>query len=92
MAGRDRWVDYKDSPTTPREPSSIPPEWHAWMHRMSDIPPTAPEASTYYAAPPTYVWKDHRANLTGTDKAYRPYNTTQPKFEQWSGKPFTRQQ
>ena len=59
--GRRRWVIYKGRP----EASKVPPDWHAWIHRTVDEPPTG-EA-------PAAAWeKHHQPNLTGTDMAYRP--------------------
>ena len=59
---RSRWVMYKGV----AEASRIPPEWHAWLHRTVDTPPTE-------AKQPRKPWqKRHRANLTGTTAAYRP--------------------
>lgn len=58
-----RWVLYKDAP----EPSNVPPEWHAWLHYQSDMPPNAQE-KTYRQR-----WqRGHKPNLTGTAQAYRP--------------------
>jgi NADH:ubiquinone oxidoreductase subunit len=57
----NRWVVFAG----PVEASSVPPEWHAWLHRSVDAPP---DASTPRAA---YV-KPHLANLTGSAAAYRP--------------------
>lgn len=34
--GERRWVIYNGIP----EASRIPPEWHLWMHRTTDLPPT----------------------------------------------------
>ncbi len=61
-ARRRRWVMYKGTP----EASKVPPEWHAWLHRIVDSPPT--EA----AAAPRSWQKPHLPNLTGTAYAYRP--------------------
>ena len=48
------------------EASRLPPEWHAWMHHITDLPPTE-------APLPRQSWeKPHRPNLTGTLMAYRP--------------------
>lgn len=60
--GRERrWVMFNGAP----EASKIPPEWHAWLHHMSDEP--LPEAAK------TYPWaKPHIPNLSGTPFAYRP--------------------
>ncbi|MDX1923456.1 MAG: NADH:ubiquinone oxidoreductase subunit NDUFA12 [Alphaproteobacteria bacterium] len=64
-----RWVIYNGRP----EASLVPPEWHGWLHYTLDEP--LPEESDFHQA-----WvKQHHANLTFSDKAYRP-----PVFE--SGK------
>ncbi len=57
-----RWVIYQGEV----EASRVPPEWHAWLHHTSDeIPP--PEG------PAKHPWqKEHQANLTGSEQAYRP--------------------
>jgi NADH:ubiquinone oxidoreductase subunit len=34
--GQHRWVEYADHHNY--DPSSIPPDWHSWMHSMSDEP------------------------------------------------------
>jgi NADH:ubiquinone oxidoreductase subunit len=57
-----RYVIYKDA----SEASQIPAEWHAWIHYLTDTPPSE---ETYSAKP----WqKAHKANMTGTAEAYRP--------------------
>lgn len=61
--GEKRWVLYNGVP----EASKVPPAWHGWLHRTTDLPPT--EAATASVQP----WqKDHLPNLTGTELAYRP--------------------
>lgn len=58
-----RWVIYKGRP----EASSVPPEWHGWLHHQTDTVPDGKNPSF------RRVWqKPHRPNLTGTDQAYRP--------------------
>lgn len=43
--------------------SSVPAEWHAWLHHMTAAP----------IERPNYPWlKPHQVNLTGTALAYRP--------------------
>ncbi|MBY0429427.1 MAG: NADH:ubiquinone oxidoreductase subunit NDUFA12 [Alphaproteobacteria bacterium] len=57
-----RWVMYNGRP----EASLVPPEWHGWLHYTLDEP--LPEESDFHQA-----WvKQHHANLTFSDKAYRP--------------------
>jgi NADH:ubiquinone oxidoreductase subunit len=58
-----RWVIYKGEP----EASSVPPEWHGWLHHQTDEVPAAGGGS--FRQP----WqKPHQPNLTGTSGAYRP--------------------
>jgi NADH:ubiquinone oxidoreductase subunit len=55
-----RWVLYPAI----ADPSSVPPEWHAWLHYTTDAPLTGM---------PRHGWqKPHLANATGTAAAYRP--------------------
>lgn len=61
-ARRRRYVTYKGY----AEPTKIPPEWHAWMHYLTEEPPTV-------APLRRRPWeKDHLPNLTGTAYAWRP--------------------
>lgn len=56
-----RWVLYRGLV----EASKVPPEWHAWLHRISDEIPVS--------APKRRIWqREHLPNLTGTKRAYRP--------------------
>lgn len=46
-----------------QDSSSVPPEWHAWLHHLTNEP----------LPPPKYAWqKPHQPNLTGTAGAWRP--------------------
>jgi NADH:ubiquinone oxidoreductase subunit len=57
-----RWVIYKDKP----EASTVPAEWHGWLHRQTD---TLPSENSKYRQP----WeKPHLPNMTGTSVAYLP--------------------
>ena len=48
------------------EASKVPPEWHAWLHHMTDDPLTEQSANAH-------AWqKEHHPNATGTVEAYRP--------------------
>jgi len=55
-----RWVVYKGRP----EASKVPPEWHAWLHHISDEPIDESRRHSWQ--------QEHVPNLTGTRAAYRP--------------------
>ena len=56
-----RWVIYKNKV----EPSKIPPEWHLWIHFLTNNKPLGNSNK--------FKWqKKHEENLTGTTKAYKP--------------------
>ncbi len=55
-----RWVIYNSA----IESTKIPPEWHSWIHFMTNKP---------HENLKKFSWqKDHEENLTGTEKAYKP--------------------
>lgn len=57
-----RWVIYPDD----AEASKVSPDWHGWLHRTFDEPPTKSPLSHK-------AWeKPHEKNLTGTQMAYAP--------------------
>jgi NADH:ubiquinone oxidoreductase subunit len=57
-----RWVVYNGI----ADASSVPAEWHAWLHYTVDEPLTE-------AAAQSYSWqKSHSINKTGTSEAYSP--------------------
>jgi len=57
-----RWVIFNGE----AEASRVSPEWHGWLHRTWDQPPTE-------APLPKKSWeKPHQENLTGTMAAYAP--------------------
>jgi NADH:ubiquinone oxidoreductase subunit len=59
--GRERrWVVFKGRV----EASKVPPEWHAWLHHMTDQPLTNAKVRPWQ--------RQHLPNLTGTPHAYRP--------------------
>ncbi|KAN0039959.1 hypothetical protein ACTA71_011841 [Dictyostelium dimigraforme] len=64
--GRHRWVEYADYKSN--DPTTIPPEYHSWIHHVSDKLP-----SEMLPFSPTYK-RPHIANPTGTDGAYTPPN------------------
>ncbi|KAF2077302.1 hypothetical protein CYY_001368 [Polysphondylium violaceum] len=76
--GRHRWVEYANR--SDPDPTTIPPEWHSWIHHMSDKP-----GSEMLAYSPIYK-REHLANPTGTDNAYMPtkylFNIEQQKLKE----------
>jgi NADH:ubiquinone oxidoreductase subunit len=72
--GRHRWVLYsrKDFDAT-----QVPPEWHRWLHSMTDHTPIVepPEQHKFVV--------DHTVNTSGTSDEYIPYSTTRPKIHSW---------
>ena len=60
--GSQRWVIYNGEV----EASRVSPEWHGWLHRTFDEPPSkTPLAHKAWEKP-------NVPNLTGTDAAYAP--------------------
>jgi len=60
--GQRRWVIYNGDV----EASRTPPEWHMWLHRQIQTPPSQKPL-------PTKRWeKDWTPNLTGTPHAHAP--------------------
>lgn len=37
---RNRWVVYDEKQWLDYDASQVPPEWHRWLHHMTDDPPT----------------------------------------------------
>lgn len=57
-----RWVVYDGV----AEASTVPPDWHGWLHRTFDAPPTEePLARKSWE-------KDYVPNMTGTEAAHAP--------------------
>jgi len=57
-----RWCLFKGD----KEPTKVPPEWHAWLHYTVEMPLT-------YESVTKHGWaKQHQLNLTGTARAHRP--------------------
>ena len=76
---KKRWVVYKDRV----ESSKIPPEWHMWIHFLTNNKPVVNASK--------FSWqKKHEENLTGTAKAYKPEGSlssvtkkNMKKYETW---------
>ncbi|KAK3088505.1 hypothetical protein FSP39_019961 [Pinctada imbricata] len=73
----NRWVRYNPNVNMEYDGSQVPPEWHRWLHYITDEPP-----STH--PPELKKWmQPHKPNMSGTDKKYVPYSTTKPKVDVW---------
>ena len=55
-----RWVVYAGAP----EASTVGPEWHAWLHHLTDEPLPSTGRKPWQ--------KPHQPNLTGTPAGHRP--------------------
>ncbi|KAK5669618.1 hypothetical protein BDV3_003714 [Batrachochytrium dendrobatidis] len=77
MQGRNRWVFYKRPDF---DATQAPPEWHQWLHRISDDIPTEK------TLPKPFYAQESRENMTGTRGAFKTYNTTVSKITAWEPK------
>jgi NADH:ubiquinone oxidoreductase subunit len=55
-----RWVIYSGTP----DASTVPPEWHAWLHHITDAPLELSGEKPWQ--------RPHQPNATGTPASYRP--------------------
>ncbi|MBB4632496.1 NADH:ubiquinone oxidoreductase subunit NDUFA12 [Sphingosinicella soli] len=55
-----RWVIYDGL----NEASRVPPEWHGWLHKSTDVLPSESQPRKTWETP-------HHANLTGTAAAWQ---------------------
>ncbi|OCT88853.1 hypothetical protein XELAEV_18017483mg [Xenopus laevis] len=82
-SARHRWVDYTSEmngkPTYWEvDGSMVPPEWHRWLHCMTEEPPTTHPPVTH-----KFVWQNHKFNVSGSPEQYVPFPTTRKKIEEW---------
>lgn len=74
---RNRWVEYNMDKGLEYNASQIPPEWHRWIHHITEYPPTVEK-------PVKYDWMlPYQENMTGTPNAYTPFSTVRPKIQPW---------
>ncbi|NXP88313.1 NDUAC dehydrogenase, partial [Passerina amoena] len=81
--GRHRWVVYAEEMNGKNtfwevDGSMVPPEWHRWLHSMTDDPPT-----THPPVARKFIWENHKFNVSGTPEQYVPYSTTRKKIHEW---------
>ncbi|XP_072257365.1 NADH dehydrogenase [ubiquinone] 1 alpha subcomplex subunit 12 [Pyxicephalus adspersus] len=87
---RHRWVDYTSEMNGRNtywnlDGSMVPPEWHRWLHCMTEDPPTTHPPPSY-----KYMWENHQFNLSATPGQYVPYSTTRKKIQEWVPPPSSR--
>ncbi|CAI5449474.1 unnamed protein product [Caenorhabditis angaria] len=76
---RNRWVEFPDKVWLDYDASQVPPEWHSWLHHITDSPPTVQEPLTQKFS------LDHKENTSiYADKKYIPYSTTRTKVQAWT--------
>ncbi|CAD5226630.1 unnamed protein product [Bursaphelenchus xylophilus] len=75
---RNRWVVYDQKQWLDYDASQVPPEWHRWLHHMTDEPPTI-------KPPVDRKWiLEHKENTSiYMNEKYVPYSTTRPKVQGW---------
>eukprot|EP00252_Welwitschia_mirabilis_P017704 TRINITY_DN39235_c0_g1_i1.p1 TRINITY_DN39235_c0_g1~~TRINITY_DN39235_c0_g1_i1.p1 ORF type:complete len:164 (-),score=28.80 TRINITY_DN39235_c0_g1_i1:157-648(-) len=61
--GRHRWVEYADK--SRYNASSVPPEWHGWLHYMTDH-----TAEQLEMLRPKRYGEEHRPNLSGEGEEF----------------------
>eukprot|EP01113_Clastostelium_recurvatum_P017602 TRINITY_DN2072_c0_g1_i3.p1 TRINITY_DN2072_c0_g1~~TRINITY_DN2072_c0_g1_i3.p1 ORF type:complete len:178 (-),score=24.01 TRINITY_DN2072_c0_g1_i3:72-563(-) len=71
--GRHRWVEYPGGLPweQPKESTTVPPEWHSWLHYISDYPGNSQEI---LSLTPSRFKMDHLPNQTASETAYAPHN------------------
>ena len=81
--GRDRWVEYNPKPADKAfgffhfDASQIPPDWHRWIHHMTD------DAPSLKPLPKQKFYMEHQPNYSGLNKSYTPFTTTPTKIHAW---------
>ncbi|XP_026747194.1 probable NADH dehydrogenase [ubiquinone] 1 alpha subcomplex subunit 12 [Trichoplusia ni] len=87
MIGRNRWVEFHPKFAWEYDATHITSEWYGWLHHKTDNRPCE-DSAKYYLNCCCYVanWLlPFSENLTGTDKAYYPYSTTNHHICVWDG-------
>ena len=81
---RERFVIYKNKSNTYGgfDATQIPPEWHAWMHRISDTLPKPFEEMKKEGLVPFF--ETYKENLTLSEHArLKTKSTVPPKIHPW---------
>eukprot|EP00834_Sanchytrium_tribonematis_P005167 NODE_295_length_10520_cov_1.134344.p6 type:complete len:147 gc:universal NODE_295_length_10520_cov_1.134344:8888-8448(-) len=84
---RERFVIYKNKTNNygGYDASQIPPEWHSWIHRISDtIPKPFPQLKKEGLVP---FFETFRENVTLSEESrFKTKSTVPPKIQPWSPK------
>ena len=75
---RNRWVQYNEKVWLDFDASQVPPEWHRWLHHITDKTPIV-------EPPVEHKWiMKHAENVSlYSGEKYVPYSTTRPKVTGW---------
>ncbi|MBC6685847.1 NADH:ubiquinone oxidoreductase [Wolbachia pipientis] len=65
-----RWIMY----SSVSEPTTVPPEWHVWLHYTDNVVPVNNKKRKV----------KHTPNLTGTKDAYYPNQKVKNYYKSWS--------
>uniref|UniRef100_A0A8U8CCL8 NADH dehydrogenase [ubiquinone] 1 alpha subcomplex subunit 12 n=1 Tax=Geospiza parvula TaxID=87175 RepID=A0A8U8CCL8_GEOPR len=70
--GRHRWVVYTEEMNGKNtfwevDGSMVPPEWHRWLHSMTDDPPT-----THPPVARKFIWENHKFNVCPPSLSFTP--------------------
>ena len=79
-AGKILSCHIPSGPGTRVDASTVPPEWHSWLHKIIK---TTPDQIKFH----DFDWqKNHKKNLTGTNKAYKPDHKKNLPYNKWQPK------
>ena len=86
--GQHRWVEYSGGKAFyDNDSSTVAPEWHGWLHHVTEDPPTATTVGSTQGVPPQAL-AQHSSNpnarsLGGVVTAHPPPNVTQVRARGW---------
>jgi NADH:ubiquinone oxidoreductase subunit len=86
--GQHRWVVYAGDKTFYEvDSSTVPPEWHAWLHHVTEAPPTAATLGSTAATPPQAIASGssnpYARSLGGVVTEHPPPNTSSVRPRGW---------
>ena len=89
QVGRNRWVVYADgSDWINQNPSVVPPEWHAWLHFVSDENPSNSDwKQPIYAVEATIHPTQSEGRYLPKGAWSNPNRRSWKKYEAWTPPP-----